>query len=123
MKNETISISDKSKLSMPIANLVAIIVMVGTVVLMYSQITNRLISLETSRELMSADLLKKAEQTPVDQEQYMLLEFISGQVEKIQEQLSDMSHNKVNITRLQTDMNKALQDIEKLKDKVRANGS
>ena len=123
MKNETISISDKSKLSMPIANLVAIIVMVGTVVLMYSQITNRLISLETSRELMSADLLKKAEQTPVDQEQYMLLEFISGQVEKIQEQLSDMSHNKVNITRLQTDMNKALEDIEKLKDKVRANGS
>jgi peptidoglycan hydrolase CwlO-like protein len=123
MKNETISISDKSKLSMPIANLVAIIVMVGTVVLMYSQITNRLISLETSRELMSADLLKKAEQTPVDQEQYMLLEFISGQVEKIQEQLSDISHNKVNITRLQTDMNKALEDIEKLKDKVRANGS
>ena len=123
MKNETISISDKSKLSMPIANLVAIIVMVGTVVLMYSQITNRLISLETSRELMSADLLKKAEQTPVDQEQYMLLEFISGQVEKIQEQLSDMSHNKVNITRLQTDMNKALEDIEKLKDKVRHNGN
>tara|TARA_R100001440_G_scaffold31639_1_gene50232 strand:+ start:1359 stop:1730 length:372 start_codon:yes stop_codon:yes gene_type:complete len=123
MKNETISISDKSKLSMPIANLVAIIVMVGTVVLMYSQITNRLISLETSRELMSADLLKKAEQTPVDQEQYMLLEFISSQVEKIQDQLSDMSHNKVNITRLQTDMNKALEDIEKLKDKVRANGN
>ena len=108
---------------MPIANLVAIIVMVGTVVLMYSQITNRLISLETSRELMSADLLKKAEQTPVDQEQYMLLEFISSQVEKIQDQLSDMSHNKVNITRLQTDMNKALEDIEKLKDKVRANGN
>ena len=122
MKNETISISDKSKLSMPIANLVAIIIMVGTVVLMYSQITNRLISLETSRELMSADLLKKAEQTPVDQEQYMLLEFISGQVEKIQEQLSDMSHNKVNINRLQTDMNSALEDIEKLKDKVRQNG-
>ena len=53
----------------------------------------------------------------------MLLEFTSTQVEKILEQLEDMANNKVNISRLQKDMQKALDDIEKLKDKVRQNGS
>jgi len=56
---------------------------------------------------------------PADSEQYMLIEFLSGQVEAIQEQLESMMNNKVNITRLQTDMEKALEDIEKLKDKLR----
>jgi len=120
---DTISISDKSKLSMPIANLIAIIVMVASVVFMYSSLTSRLISLETSRELMSADLLKKAEQTPIDQEQLMLIEFLSSQTEKIQKEMESMMNNRVNIERLQKDMDKALQDVEKLKDKVRANGS
>ena len=49
----------------------------------------------------------------------MLIEFLSGQVEAIQEQLESMMNNKVNITRLQTDMEKALADIEELKDKIR----
>ena len=55
----------------------------------------------------------------------MLIEFLSGQVESIMEQLEGMMNNKVNIERLQLDMNKALSDIEKLKDKIRAtqNGS
>ena len=48
MKDQ-ISISDKSKISMPLANLAMVIGLVATVVLMYSQITNRLTSLETSR--------------------------------------------------------------------------
>ena len=56
---------------------------------------------------------------PADSEQYMLIEFLSGQVEAIQTQLESMMNNKVNITRLQTDMEKALADIEKLKDKLR----
>ena len=120
---DTISISDKSKLSMPIANLIAIIVMVASVVFMYSSLTNRLISLETSRELMSADLVKKAAQTPIDQEQLMLIEFLSSQTEKIQKEMESMMNNRVNIERLQKDMDKVLQDVEKLKDKVRANGS
>ena len=120
---DTISISDKSKLAMPIANLIAIIVMVASVVFMYSSLTNRLISLETSRELMSADLVKKAAQTPIDQEQLMLIEFLSSQTEKIQKEMESMMNNRVNIERLQKDMDKVLQDVEKLKDKVRANGS
>ena len=62
---------------------------------------------------------------PADSEQFMLIEFLSGQVESIMKQLEGMMNNKVNIERLQLDMNKALEDIEKLKDKIRAqsNGS
>jgi len=62
---------------------------------------------------------------PADSEQFMLIEFLSGQVESIMSQLEGMMNNKVNIERLQTDMEKSLADIEKLKDKIRdqKNGS
>ena len=52
----------------------------------------------------------------------MLLEFVSEQVSSMSEDLENMAHNKVNIMRLQTDMEKALKDIEELKDKIRNNG-
>ena len=57
------------------------------------------------------------------QEQLMLIEFLSSQTEKIQKEMESMMNNRVNIERLQKDMDKVLQDVEKLKDKVRANGS
>jgi hypothetical protein len=85
-------------------------------------LTSRLTSLETSRELFQADLLKKSEQLPVDQEQLMLLEDLYKSVEKIEIRIEDMMHNKVNIEFLQKQMEKALVDLEDLKDKVRANG-
>ena len=63
-EKDNISISDKSKISMPIANLAMVISLVATVVLMYSSITQRITSLETSRELMKNDLLKASDQNP-----------------------------------------------------------
>jgi DNA polymerase sigma len=89
----------------------------------YTELTARLVSLETSRELMQADLLKASDQKPVDQEQLMLLEDLYKTVEKIEVRIENMMHNKVNIQFLQKQMEKALSDIEVLKDKVRANGS
>jgi len=59
----------------------------------------------------------------VDQEQLMLLEDLYKSVEKIEIRIENMMHNKVNIQFLQKQMEKALTDIEDLKDKVRANGS
>ena len=50
---------------------------------------------------------------------FMLIEFLSGQVEAIQKELEGMMNNKVNIERLQKDMEKALNDIEELKDSLR----
>ena len=89
----------------------------------YTELTSRLVSLETSRELFENDLLKKSEQVPVDQEQLFLLEDLYKSVEKIEIRIENMMHNKVNIQFLQKQMEKALADIELLKDKVRKNGN
>ena len=116
-------ISDQTSISMPMRNLISILAAVAIGVWAYFGIIERLNNIETRQTLFEEDLVKGADQTPIDQEQFMLLEFVSEQVDNISEDLEAMSHNKVNIQRLQTDMEKALEDIEDLKDKVRANGN
>lgn len=115
-------ISDNTSISMPMRNLLAILAAVAMGIFAYTEVTARLTSLETSRELFSADLLKKSEQLPVDQEQFMLLEDMYKTVEKIEVRIEAMMHNKVNIEFVTKQLEKALSDIENLKDKVRANG-
>ena len=142
-------ISDNTSVAMPMRNLITIIGAVGVGVWAYFGVIERLNQLETSKEIMLKDIESQVERIdnditglvdgdiaqnnefrikwprgdlgspPADSEQYMLIEFLSGQVEAIQEQLQSMMNNKVNITRLQTDMEKALADIEELKDKIR----
>ena len=119
---ENISISDKSKISMPIANLAMVISLVATVVLMYSSITQRITSLETSRELMKNDLLKASDQKPIDQEQYLIQEGLASDLEKTIVRVDEMMHNGVNIQRMMKDINRLREDVENLKDKVRENG-
>jgi len=65
--------------------------------------------------------LKKSEQVPVDQEQHFLLEDLYKSVEKMEETQEMNMTNKVNIEFLRDQLEKALKDIEDLKDKVRAN--
>ena len=121
MKDQ-VQLSDKTKLSMPIANLIGLIMIVASVVFMYSEITGRLTSLETSRELFESDLLKKSTQLPTDQEQYMLLEHLAGQVENIQNELQESRHDTVNLNRAMKDIEKMQVVIEEMKDKIRSNG-
>jgi len=116
-------ISENTSVSMPIRNMLMIIAGVVAGVIAYTELTGRLTSLETSRELFENDLLKKSEQVPVDQEQLFLLEDLYSSVEKIEIRIEDMMHNKVNIEFVTKQLEKALEDIEILKDKVRANGS
>ena len=116
-------VSENTAVSMPIKNMIGIVVAVSMGIFAYTELTSRLTSLETSRELFQADLLKKSEQLPVDQEQLMLLEDLYKTTEKIEKRIEDMMHNKVNIQFLQKQVEKALTDIETLKDKVRANGN
>ena len=116
-------ISENTSVSMPVKNMLMIIAGVVAGVFAYTEITARLTSLETSRELFQADLLKKSEQLPTDQEQFMLLEDLYKTVEKIETRIEDMMHNKVNIQFIQKQTEKLLDDVEKLKDKVRANGN
>jgi len=116
-------ISDNTSVAMPIKNMVGIIIAVAMGVFAYTEVTARLTSLETSRELFQADLLKKSEQKPTDQEQFMLLESVFADVEKLQITQEQNMTNKVNIQFLKDQLEKALKDIEELKDKVRANGT
>ena len=116
-------VSEKTNVTMPIKNMIGIIAIIISGVIGYTEVTARLTSLETSRELFQADLLKKSEQLPTDQEQFMLLEDLYKTVEKIETRIEDMMHNKVNIEFIQKQLSKALEDIEKIKDKVRANGN
>ena len=117
------SLSEKTEVGLPIKNLLGLLGVAVTAAWGYFGIVERLNNLELRATLFEADLLKAADQKPIDNEQYMLLEFTSSQVEKVLEQLEDMANNKVNISRLQKDMQKALDDIENLKDKVRNNGN
>ena len=118
-----LKLSDKTEVSMPIKNMVGIIIGVVMGVVAYTQVTARLISLETSRELFQADLLKKSEQKPTDQEQFMLLEAVFEDVEKLIKNQEQNMTNKVNIEFLKQQLEKTLADVEKLKDKVRKNGN
>ena len=114
------SLSEKTEIGLPLKNLIGLLGATATAVWAYFGIIERLNNIETRATLFEADLVKNADQTPIDQEQFMLLEFVSEQVEKMSEDLENMAHNKGSLYMGQTDMEKALNDIEELKDKIRA---
>ena len=127
-------VSDNTAISMPMRNLLSILAAVGVGVWAYFGVIERLNNVETQNTLMHSDLEKAVEfsirwprgelgSLPADAEQFMLLEMVSGQVEKMEKRVDDMMHNAVNIKRLQEDMKEARENIEKLKDKIRANGN
>ena len=116
-------INENTAVSMPVKNMIGIVIAVAMGVFAYTEVTARLTSLETSRELFENDLLKKSEQVPTDQEQHFLLEDLYKTVEKLQSTQEMNMTNKVNIEFLRDQLEKALSDIEDLKDKVRANGN
>jgi succinate dehydrogenase/fumarate reductase flavoprotein subunit len=142
MSNKRIDISSESAVSMPMKNLISIIGAVAIGVWAYFGVIERLNKLETNTTLLEKDLNQASERLtgdieknnefrikwprgdlgspPADSEQFMLIEFLSGQVESIQKDLQKMMNNAVNIERLQKDMEKVLADVEKLKDKIRS---
>ena len=107
-------VSENTSVAMPIKNMVGIVIAVAMGVFAYTKVTARLTSLETSRELFNADLLKKSEQKPTDQEQYMLLESVFKDVEKLIENQEQNMTNKVNIEFLKEQVQKLQVDVEKL---------
>ena len=127
-------ISEKTNVDMPLKNLISIIGAVALGVWSYFGIVERLNNIETNYKLMSSDLEKNTEfrikwplgelgSLPADSEQFMLIEHMSGQLEKVTTQLEAGMHNKVNIEFLSKQVDKLLADVEKLKDGLRrANG-
>jgi hypothetical protein len=103
-------------------NLIGLIMAIGIGIFAYSDLTQRLTQLETARQLMEADLLKKAEQVPVNQELFMLVEFLAGQNEVMEKEIQSIESNNINIDFLKTQVEKLQRDVEQVKDKVRQNG-
>ena len=127
-----LKISESAAVQMPMKTVASLIVMVAMGVFAYTEITGRLTSLETQSKLTSKDLdaanefiigVPKGKMvSPQIQELFMLVEDLYKSVEKIEVRIEDMMHNKVNIEFVQKQTEKLLEDVEKLKDKVRANG-
>ena len=123
-------VSEDTGVSMPLKNLISIVASVAVGVWAYFGVIERINKLETSKQLMSSDLEKNTEfrikwprgemgSLPADSEQFMLIEDLYKSVEKLQAQQEAGMHNKVNIEFLQKQVEKALSDIEELKDKAR----
>ena len=127
-------ISENTAISMPMRNLLSILAAVGVGVWAYFGVIERLNNVETNYKLVSSDLEKNTDfrikwprgelgSLPADSEQFMLIEHMAGQIEKHTEQLEGGMHNKVNIEFLSKQVEKLLADVEKLKDKIRQNGT
>ena len=127
---DRMDISDKTAISMPMRNLLAILTATAIGVYAFFGIQEKLNNLQTVQTLMESDLVKNTEfrirwprgemgSLPADSEQFMLLEYQDGMIVKLQKQVEAMMHNAVNIKRLQEDMKEARENIEKLKDKLR----
>ena len=135
-------ISDATSISMPMRNLLSIMAAVAVGVWAYFGVIERLTLLEMNNALLTKDLEQAEERLgmdisknnefrikwprgelgspPADSEQFMLIEHVAMQVEKIQERMEDMMNNCVNITRLQEDVKILREDVEKLKDSNRS---
>jgi hypothetical protein len=127
-------VSDNTNIQLPLRNLISIIAAVALGVWAYFGVIERLNTIETNGKLMIADVEKNTEfrikwprgemgSLPADSEQFLLIEDIIVDVEKITARVDDMMNNKVNIERLIKDVDKLAEQMEVLKDKVRRNGS
>ena len=127
-------VSESTNIAMPIKNLISIIAAVAIGVWAYFGITEKLNNHATQIELMSKDLDKAVEfsikwprgemgSLPADAEQFLLIEDALKDIEDIQEELKESRHNATNISRLQKDVERLMEQIEILKDKVRKNGN
>jgi len=135
MANDRLDVSDKTAISMPMRNLLAILSATAVGVWAFFGVQERLNTLETRVTLSESDLIKNTEfrigwprgemgALPADAQQDLLIEFLSGQIEAMMEDMESMMSNTVNIKRAQHDIERLLNDVEKLKDKLReSNGS
>ena len=132
---DRLDVSDRTAISMPMRNLLAILSATAVGVWAFFGVQERLNTLETRVTLSESDLIKNTEfrigwprgemgALPADAQQDLLIEFLSSQLESMMEDMESMMSNTVNIKRSQHDIERLLNDVEKLKDKLReSNGS
>ena len=109
-------ISENTSIGLELKSLVSIVGAVAIAVWAYFGIIERLNKLETADQLQQKDLLEASAQKPIDQEQFMLLEWTAKQIEKHQQQLDQNVHTGVMIETMEKEIDKLKKDVEKLKD-------
>jgi len=120
----SVKISENTNIGLPLRNLISL---VAAVAWFAFGVIERLNRLETKNQLFEKDLLEASVQKPIDQEQFMILEWQATQIEKMQKQLEDNVHTGVMLKAHEKEIEKLKKDIEKLKDATRdikfANGN
>ena len=139
MSNNPLNIGEEAKVQMPMKTVASLIVIVALGTMGYFQIIERLNIAATRIQLMEKDLEENTEfrikwprgqlgSLPADSEQFMMIEDLYKTTDKLNKHIENMALNKVNIEFLRKQMDKVLDDIEKLKDsnrdmKYNGNGS
>ena len=129
-KQQPLNISDEAKVQMPMKTVVSLITMVAIGTWAYFGIIETQNKLSTQVELMAKDLTENTEfrikwprgqlgSLPADSEQFMMIEDLYKTTDKLNKHIESMALNKVNIEFLRKQMDKVLDDIEKLKDQNR----
>ena len=127
---KALKISEEAAVQMPMKTVASLITLVAIGTWAYFGLIETQNKLLTKVELMSSDLEMNTEfrikwprgqlgSLPADSEQFMMIEDLYKSVDKLQKAIEDGMHNKVNIEFLTKQMNKALTDIEELKDSNR----
>ena len=137
MSNKPLSISESAAVQMPMKTVASLIIIVALGTMGYFQIIERLNIADTRLQLMEKELIENTEfrikwprgqlgSLPADSEQFMMIEDLYKTTDKINKHVEDMALNKVNIEFLRKQMDKVLEDIEKLKDanrEIKYNGN
>ena len=126
----------EQSVQMPMKTVISLIVMVALGTFGYFQIQEKLNQHSTQLQIMEKDSELNTEfrikwprgllgSLPADSEQFMLIEELYKQTDKMQIRVDGMLHNEVNIKALEKAVDKLQKDVEKLKDKQRefANGN
>jgi len=139
MSKKPLNISEEAAVQMPMKTVASLIIIVALGTMGYFQMVERLNIADTKIKIMEQDVEQNTEfrikwprgqmgSLPADSEQYMMLEDLYKTTDRINKHIDDMALNKVNIEFLTKQMDKVLNDIEKLKDanrdiKYNGNGS
>ena len=125
-----LKISEEAAVQMPMKTVASLIAMVAIGTWAYFGIIETQNKLSTQVELMTKDLTENTEfrikwprgqlgSLPADSEQFMMIEDLYKTTDKLNKHIENMALNKVNIEFLRKQMDKVLEDIEKLKDASR----
>ena len=127
MSNKPLNIGEEARVQMPMKTVASLIAMVAIGTWAYFGIIETQNKLQTQVELMTKDLTENTEfrikwprgqlgSLPADSEQFMMIEDLYKTTDKLNAHIESMALNKVNIEFLRKQMDKVLEDIEKLKD-------